>query len=143
MRRLPFVAVIAVTCCGGPVRETLTLDEVCVLGDATRGAEAFSTTQSIRVSIGVNALLRCRPSCDSMVDSACEVTREGNTLRVRGRIVVDVDCHGTTPPPSCSIPHVECVTPPLERGEYIVTDGTRTVTFSVPSRIVGVAVCAR
>lgn len=128
--------------CGGPVREELTLDQLCAVGNAGQGEETFAVGQSVRLSVGVDVLQHCRPLCDAPVSSHCAYTREGNTFHVTGAITVDVDCHGTTPPPACSAPTVECVTDPLPAGEYTVTDGTRTLNFRVPSTLVRASACS-
>ncbi|MDP3217850.1 MAG: hypothetical protein Q8S73_27335 [Deltaproteobacteria bacterium] len=69
---------------------------------------------------------------DTLVSSACSVRREGNTLRVRGHITVDVDCPSGDPVTSCSAPLVECSPGPLQEGDYVLTDGTRELRFHVP-----------
>ncbi len=117
------------------MREEIPLERVCVLGDAAVGAESFSVGAPVRVSFGADLRHTCRPACDTIVEARCSLSRDGNTFRVQGRVVVEVDCHGVTPLPVCSVPGAECATGPLEAGEYVVTDGVHSVTFRVPSTV--------
>lgn len=133
--RLRFAwTLLAVGCLGcAPVRQEVTLDQVCVFGNPTQGAVTFPENVPLRVYVSESPLRTCRSDCSTVVESRCTVTREGNTFRVSARLVVDVDCGGRIPPPVCANGTVECVTEPVGAGEYVVTDGTRSVTVRVPS----------
>ncbi|MDB4928733.1 MAG: hypothetical protein JWM10_1217 [Myxococcaceae bacterium] len=115
---------------------------LCIVGNAGQGEETFSVNQRMRLSVGVDVLQSCRPLCDTPVSSRCDLTRDGNTFRVSGAITVDVECGDGDPPPACSAPTVECLTEPLAAGDYVVTDGTRTLDFRVPSTLTTPIPCA-
>ena len=117
-----------------PVRREITLDQVCVHGDLRVGAETFPVDAPLRISVREDIQRSCRPPCDTVVESRCSVTREGNTFRVSARFVVDVACRSHDNP-ICAGGGVECVTEPVDAGEYVVTDGTRSVTVRVPSTV--------
>jgi hypothetical protein len=142
-RARPLAIVIALVGCG-PVREELPLQQLCVLGYAGQGEETFRSNERVRLSLGVDVLRTCRPLCDSLVSSRCSLTRDGNTFRLTGSLVVDVEhgCKGSSLP-ACSAPTVECLTDPLPPGDYAATDGTRTVQFRVPSTVTDPIRCAR
>lgn len=133
LRRLALIAGLA-GC--GPVRQEVPLDELCVIGEyLPDGGMALSEGAPLRLAARNNISTSCRPACDTVVERSCSVTREGNTFRVRGRVVVDVDCQGNNPPPVCMIHAAECTTEPLPAGEYTLTDGTRSLPFRVPSTL--------
>lgn len=132
---LPLVALLAC----GPVREELTLDQICVMAN---GDGALVADQPMRVTIGVSSLRTCRRPCDTLVASACSVRREGRTLHLQGHITVDVDCPSGDLVTTCSEPIVECTAEPLPEGDYVLTDGTRELRFHVPSALPRYASCS-
>lgn len=126
----------------GPVRQEVPLTQLCVIGEyLPDGGVGLSAGAPLRLAAR-NQTSPCRPGCDAVVERSCSVTREGNTFRLRGRVVVDVDCHGDDPPPICMIHAAECAIDPLPAGEYTLTDGTRTLPFRVPSTIPFTQNCA-
>ncbi len=136
------VPVVALLACG-PVREELVLNEICVVANDVAGGELrVVADRPIRVSIGVGVSQTCRPPCDTPVASSCSVRREGNTLRVRGHISVDVGCPASDPVATCSAPLVECTPGPLPEGDYVLTDGTREVRFHVPMPLPRSSACS-
>ena len=98
----------------------------------TDGSTLLREGASLRL-VAQNASPPCRPACDTIVERTCSYTREGNTFRLRGRVIVDVHCGGDDPVPVCMIYPAERTTEPLTAGEYTVTDGARSMTFRVPS----------
>ncbi|MEZ4394272.1 MAG: hypothetical protein R3A48_24630 [Polyangiales bacterium] len=127
----------------GPLREEVPLTRVCVNGGqwADPSSQTFAVGQPLRVYVSPPSGT-CRPLCDEVISQECSLTREGTTFTVRGRVVVDVDCRGRTPPPACSAPGVFCETPPLEAGRYTFTSGTESVTIEVPSTVSNNGVCS-
>ena len=114
-----------------PRQEQVAVGELCVIGNTAFGATTFPAGAPLQVTLGAGHTV-CRDPCDTVVSPPCTVVRDGNTFRVQGRIEVEVDCHGKTPPPACSFPGVGCATEPVGPGVYTVTDGVRTVTVTVP-----------
>lgn len=129
MRPLLVFFVVSASC--APHQEALPVGELCVQGDAAEGAVTFPVAAALRVRLGVSRDV-CRPACDTLVSPPCTLVRDGDTFRVQGRIVVEVDCHGQDPVPVCSAPAIECTTGPVGAGVYTVTDGVRSVTVRVP-----------
>jgi len=132
---LPLVVLLACA----PVREEITLNQVCVVANA---GLTLVADQPVRLTIGVDPSQTCRRPCDNLVSQSCTVRREGNTLRIHGHITVEVDCPGGDFPPVCSAPLVECTSEPLPEGDYVLTDGTRELRFHVPSDVPRFRACA-
>lgn len=132
---LPLVVLLACA----PVREEITLTQVCVLANASLTLVAG---QPVRLTLGVDPLQTCRWPCDNLVSQSCTVRREGNTLRIQGHITVEVECTGGDLPPVCSAPRVECTSEPLPEGDYVLTDGARELRFHVPSDLPRFSACS-
>jgi hypothetical protein len=133
MRTSLFLALTLVGPGCAPPREEVAVGELCVIGAAANGTTTFPAGAPLQVRLGTNPRL-CRPLCDTLVSGPCTVVRAGNTFRVQGRIEVEVTCTGEPPPRGCSDVALTCATEPVGPGVYIVTDGVRSVTVTVPQR---------
>jgi hypothetical protein len=122
---------VGALCTCTPAAEELTVTELCVYGNSGEGQVSFAAGAPLRVSLGTGTS-GCRLPCDTVLSPPCTIVRDGHTFRVSGRLVVQRDCGGHKPPPACSFPNIGCETEPVTAGDYVVTDGVRSLVVRVP-----------
>jgi len=70
-------------------------------------------------------------SCDSLVDSSCSVSLDGDTLTIEASGTIE--SQGRTCTADCGQSLVTCETPPLPAGTYTLVYGDSTASLEVPS----------
>jgi len=120
----------------GPQQQVVPRDQLCVVGEYRSPDGAIVLREGVPLRMmASHGSAGCRSACDTVIARHCALTREGNTFRLSSEVVVEVDCRGDDPVPSC-VPHgAECTTEPLTAGTYVLTDGRHTLQFQVPSVI--------
>src|SRR5690606_10556990 len=104
------------------------------------GSACVSGEVDMQHSVEVDFHQCVSSSCDTVVESSCEVTRDGDTLTVTA--TATIASKGGTCTLDCGMTTASCETPALAAGSYQLVYGDMQTTLTVPAATPGEPTCA-